>query len=312
MTDMATPMIIDSDTASDDAIALAMALNHPDFDVVAITTVAGNCSVEQATRNALYTAQLCDSDVPIHRGSGGPLLVPASFATWFHGEDGLGDRGYPPPDRDATSTDGVGALIAAIRSHPGCVLVTLGPLTNVALAVRQAPDIVDFVDRCVVMGGTTNTVGNVTPAAEFNLWFDPHAAAAVFSSGLPIELGAWELCRGDAGLDEAEQAALQALDTELGHFFVDCNATAIEAIFKQSGARTLELPDPVAMAIALEKDNIVQSSSRHYVAIEAGSPLTRGMSVVDSLDITGKPANVEVFWRIDSVHFKQMVMDAAR
>lgn len=306
------PTIIDTDTASDDAVALAMALRHPAVDVVAITTVAGNCPVDQATINALYTAQMCGSDVPVHRGSAEPLLVEAQFATWFHGEDGLGDQGYPPPDREATSDDGVGALIAEIRDNPGCLLVTLGPLTNVALAVRQAPDIVGLVDRCVVMGGTTNTVGNVTPAAEFNLWFDPHAAAAVFASGLPIELGAWELCRGVAGLDSDEQAALKALDTALGHFFVDCNATAIEAIREQSGSASLELPDPVAMAIALEKDAIVKQSSRHYVAIEAESPLTRGMSVVDSLDVTGEEPNCEVFWEIDIDRFKQMVFEAAR
>ena len=309
---MPIPMIIDTDTASDDAVALVMALRHHDYDVVAITTVAGNCSVEQATQNALYTAELCGSDVPIHVGCNSPLVVEPQFATWFHGEDGLGDQGYPPPMRGATSTDGVGALIEAVRAHPGCILVTLGPLTNVALAVRQAPDIVAMFDRCVVMGGTTNTVGNVTPAAEFNLWFDPHAAAAVFASGLPIELGAWELCRGEAGLDESDQGQLRALDTELGHFFLDCNSTALAAAKAQSGSDRLELPDPVTMAIALEKDNVVIKSSRHNVEIEAESNLTRGMSVVDSLDVTGKPANAEVFWEIDTARFKRMVIDAAR
>ena len=305
-------MIIDTDTASDDAVAIAMALRHPHVEVVAITTVAGNCPLDQATRNALYTAELCGSDVPIHAGSDGPLLVESEFATWFHGEDGLGDQGYPPPRRGPTSPDGVAALIEAVRTHPGCVLVTLGPLTNVALAVRQAPDIVAMVERCVVMGGTANTVGNVTPAAEFNLWFDPHAPAAVFASDLPIELGPWELCRGVAGLDEEEQAALKALDTELGHFFVDCNATAIAAIKEQSGAGRLELPDPVTMAIALEKDRIVLGSGRHYVEIETESPLTRGMSVVDSLNVTGNDPNCEVIREIDVSRFKAMVQEAAR
>lgn len=309
---MPTPMVIDTDTASDDAVALAMALRHPDADVVAITTVAGNCPVEQATRNALYTAQLCGSSVPIHPGSAKPLLVEPSFATWFHGEDGLGDQGYPPPARSPEPTDGVSALISSIRANPGCTLVTLGPLTNVALAVRQAPDIVADVGRCVVMGGTANAIGNVTAAAEFNLWFDPHAARAVFAAGLPIELAPWELCRAEAGLNADEQAALKKLDTELGHFFIDCNATAIAAAHEQSATSTLELPDPVAMAIALDKDLIVGRSSRHYVEIEADSPLTRGMSVVDSLNVTGNPPNAEVIWEIDVPRFKEMVIDAAR
>ena len=309
---MPSTMIVDTDTASDDAVALAMASRYPDVDVVAITTVAGNCDVEQATRNALYTAELCGSSVPVYPGSAGPLLVEASYATWFHGEDGLGDQGYPPPARSREATDAVSALIGSIRANPGCTLVTLGPLTNIALAVRQAPDIVANVGRCVVMGGTANAVGNVTPAAEFNLWFDPHAARAVFAAGLPIELGAWELCRGEAGLTARDQAALKGLDTDLGHFFVDCNATSIAATKKQSGSDLLELPDPVAMAIALEEDRIVKRSSKHYVEIEAESTLTRGMSVVDSLDVTGNEPNVDVIWEIDAARFKDMIFEAAR
>ncbi len=304
-------MVIDTDTASDDAVALAMALRHPAVDVVAITTVAGNCPVELSTRNALYTAELCGADVPVYQGAAGPLVVDAHFATWFHGEDGLGDQGYPPPAREPEPADASTALIGAIRANPGCVLVTLGPLTNVVVALRQAPDIVDLVGRCVVMGGTVNAVGNVTPAAEFNLWFDPHAARAVFASGLPIEMVPWEICRGEAGLDREERVALRALDTPLAHFFVDCNSTAMEAARRQSGTRRMELPDPTAMAVALDKAAVITHSTRHHVEVEAESPLTRGMSVVDSLDVTGNPPNVEVVHAINTDRFKQMISDAA-
>ena len=308
---MTMRMVIDTDTASDDAVALAMALRHPDVEVVAITTVAGNCPVEQSTRNALYTAELCGADVPVYQGAAGPLLEEARFATWFHGEDGLGDQGYPPPSRTPETTDATTALVSSIRANPGCTLVTLGPLTNVVVALRQAPDLVDLVGRCVVMGGTINAVGNVTPAAEFNLWFDPHAARAVFASGLPIEMAAWELCRGKAGFDRAEQETLKGLDTPLGHFFVDCNSRAMEAASRQSGTDRMELPDPVAMAIALDRDTVVTQATHHYVEVEAASPLTRGMSVVDSLDVTAKPPNVEVIRSIDHRRFKQMVLEAA-
>jgi len=307
-----TTMIIDTDTASDDAVAIAMALRSSEVEVAAITTVAGNCNFEQATRNALFTAEMCRSDVPVYRGSAGPLRVSPEYATWFHGEDGLGDRGYPPPRGRHRALDGVDALVSTIRENPGCVLVTLGPLTNVALALRQAPDIVESVGRCVIMGGAANTVGNVTPAAEFNLWFDPHAASEVFRSGLPIEMVGWELCRDEAGLDAAEQAHVRAIGTELADFFLDCNATAIAATKKQSGSDSLELPDPVAMAIALDKKNVVKHSSKHYVAIEADSPLTRGMSVVDSLDIMNEAPNTEIIWGIDIARFKEMVYEAAR
>lgn len=304
-------MIIDTDTASDDAVALAMALNHPAVDVVAITTVAGNCSLVDTTRNALYTVELCGSGVPVYAGADRPLLVEGRFATWYHGMDGLGDQGYPPPSRPAEEEDGVSALITHLRANPGSTLVTLGPLTNVALALAQAPDLVGLVGRCVVMGGAANTVGNVTPAAEFNLWFDPHAARIVFASGLPIEMVGWEICRFDAGLDAAERAALRALDTPLSHFFLDCNSTALEAARRQSGTDRLELPDPTAMAVAIDRERVVTEISRHYVEVEADSPLTRGMSVVDSLEVTGNPANVEVVKAIDADRFKRMVFEAA-
>ena len=306
---MTVRMVIDTDTAADDAVALAMALRHPDVQVVAITTVAGNCPLEQTTRNALYTAEVCGSDVPVYPGAAGPLVVEAGYATWYHGKDGLGDQGYPPPSRTPETTDGISALISHVRANPGCTLVTLGPLTNLAVALRQAPDIVGEVGRCVVMGGTANSVGNVTPAAEFNLWFDPHAARSVFASGLPIEMVGWELCRGEAGFGEDERQALKGLGTALGPFFVDCNSVALRAV-RRYGSDLMELPDPTAMAVAIDK-GVVTRSSHHYVEVEAGSPLTRGMSVVDSLDVTPNPPNVDVVWAIDIARFKEMVFNAA-
>ena len=133
----------------------------------------------------------------------------------------------------------------------------------------------------------------------------------MFASGLPIEMAPWELCRGEAGFDREEKEALKALDTPLAHFFVDCNAAAAEAARRQSGTDRMELPDPTAMAIALDRDSIVTESSMHYVEVEAESLLTRGMSVVDSLDVTGKPPNTEVVRAIDTRLFKQMVFEAA-
>ncbi len=306
-----TVVVVDTDTASDDAVALAMAFRHPGVHVAGITTVAGNCPVGQATSNALFTAELCGADVPVFAGAERPLHVEPQFATWFHGNDGLGDLGFAPASSEPEELHGVDALIELVDTNPGCVLVTLGPLTNLALALRRRPDLVDSIGRCVVMGGTANSVGNITPAAEFNLWFDPHAAAEVFAAGLPLELAPWDLCRGDAGLDAAEQARLQALGTAIGSFFIDCNAKALEAITRQSGSTRLELPDPTAMAIALEPDSVVDRASRHHVAVEAESSLTRGMAVVDSLDVTDHEANTEVVWEIDVARFKQLVFDAA-
>lgn len=249
---MPRKFIIDTDTASDDAVALVMALRWPDVEVVAITTVAGNVPLEQGTTNALYTAQMCGVDVPVYPGAAKPLVREMTFAEWFHGRDGMGDQFYPAPKRQPESKHGVDALIDTIRANPGIELVTLGPLTNIALAVTKAPDIVQNVSRCILMGGSANTVGNVTPAAEYNVWVDPEAARIVFYSGLPIEMVGWELARLEANIMPDEMEYIRQMETNLSQFALDCNRVAYASNIAQSGDAGLGLCDPVCMAIALD------------------------------------------------------------
>ena len=319
---MTRTFVIDTDTASDDAVALIMALRAPDVNVAAITVVSGNVAVDVGVRNALYTAELCDADVSVFRGADAPLRRPRYHSYAFHGRDGLGDQNYPAPQRSVEPGDGVDALIDAIRAHPGLVLVTLGPLTNVALAVRKAPDIVELVDRCVVMGGVACTVGNITPVAEFNIWCDPEAAREVFLSGLPIEMVGWELSRFDSAITEDDMAEIRALDTPRAHFALDCNRITWEAHRKLSSQNALDLPDPVAMAIALEPD-LCTRRARHYVDVETESNLTRGMVVIDALDSGDKVTElgeggpmfeaigkIEVCWEVDSAGFKRLLRES--
>src|SRR5476649_1843547 len=136
---MPRTFLIDTDVASDDAVALIMALRAPDVRVVAITTVAGNVEVQQATLNALYTAELCGASVPVFTGAEKPLSRVHQNATWFHGRDGLGDHGYPQPRQTAEKMHAVDAIIEAVAANPGIVIITLGPLTNVALAMTRKP-----------------------------------------------------------------------------------------------------------------------------------------------------------------------------
>lgn len=316
---MARNFLIDTDTASDDAVALIMALKHPDVDVKAITVVAGNVPLEQGTTNALYTAELCNADVPVFRGAARPLVRDLTTAQFFHGEDGLGNQHYPPPKRQVEDLHAVDAMIATIKAHPGITLVTLGPLTNVALAVAHAPEIVNNVDRCIIMGGAANTVGNVTPAAEYNIWVDPEAARRVFHSGLPIEMVGCELSTGEANIQPDEMARIRAYDTPLAHFALDCNRTGIATNQAWLGDPGLALPDPVAMAIAIDPTICIRHS-HHYVDIETNSALTRGMTVVDQLGVATdennspiwgslveRPANVSVCWEIDIPRWKQLL-----
>ncbi len=307
--------LIDTDTASDDAVALIMALKHREVDVAAITVVAGNVGVDQACRNALYTAELCGSSVHVFRGADAPLLRPLEDASWFHGRDGMGDHGYPAPVRAVERLAAVDAIIETAEKFPGLTVVTLGPLTNIAQALKREPDLPKRIGRCVVMGGAPCCEGNVTPAAEFNIWCDPEAARIVFHSGLPLEMVGWHLCRGDAALNLTDIERIKALGTPPGDFAIECNSTAQAAYLEQTGEHGISLPDPVAMAIALDP-TIGTAWSEHHVDIETGSDLTRGMTVVDRLGVAGNARNrqvwkdllpapkVKVCWALDVARWK--------
>jgi purine nucleosidase len=321
---MPRAFLIDTDVASDDAVALIMALRAPDVRVVAITTVAGNVEVRQAARNALYTVELCGASVPVYVGAEKPLKRAHQSATWFHGSDGLGDHGYPPPRQSPGKSHAVDAMIEAIEANPGLVIVTLGPLTNLALALERRPSIASRVGRCVVMGGAPCCEGNVTPAAEYNIWVDPEAARTVMVSGLPVELVGWQTSRGESVLNEADIARIRGFSNPLAHFAIECNSRAREAYKEQTGEDGISLPDPIAMTIALDP-TVGTEWSEHYVDVETGSELTRGMTVVDRLNVAADERNrvvwadvlrqgrkAKVCWTIDPKRWKEALFSALR
>lgn len=323
-TNVPRTFLIDTDTASDDAVALIMALRAPDVRVVAITTVAGNVPVQQATRNALYTAELCGSNVPVYIGADKPLLRKYEDATWFHGHDGLGDHNYPAPHRSAASLHAVDAIIETVEANPGLVVVTLGPLTNIALAVAKKPEIAKHVSRCVIMGGAPCCEGNVTPAAEYNIWVDPEAARMVMRSGLPVELVGWQLSRDEAVLSEDDIARILAFKMPLAKFAIECNSRGRDAYKQQTGEDGIALPDPVAMALALDP-SIGTDWSEHYLDIETQSELTRGMTVVDRLNVAEDDRNkklwqpllekkikAKICWQLDNRRWKEALFSALR
>lgn len=321
---MPRAFLIDTDVASDDAVALIMALRAPDVRVIAITTVAGNVEVQQATRNALYTVELCGAKVPVYSGAEKPLQRAHQSATWFHGRDGFGDHGYPVPCQPAAESGAVEAIIEAVEANPGLVIVTLGPLTNLAQAITRKPGIAAKVGRCVVMGGAPCCEGNVTPAAEYNIWVDPEAARMVMLSGLPAELVGWQTCRGDAVLNDSEITEVLGFNNDIAGFAIECNSRAREAYKEQTGEDGISLPDPVAMSVALDP-TIGNQWSEHYVEVETRSELTRGMTVVDRLNLAADERNQEVWaealrkgakakvcWTIDNRRWKKALFSALR
>jgi purine nucleosidase len=302
---------IDTDTASDDVVALIIALRHPDVDVVGISVVAGNVPLEMGVQNALITLEKCGSTVPVHAGADRPLSRPLESAQNVHGHDGMGDIGLDLTGRVPASRDGIDAMIEAFRNNPGQIeLVTLGPLTNVAVAIRSETRFTSWVKRCVSMAGTGVLPGNVTPLSEFNVWADPEAAHMVFASGMYIEMVGWDVSWQDAAINDVLAADLRSI-SPLAEFAMDIqrNVRAFcEEVTKVPG---FDFPDPIAMCAAIDESIITKEESR-YVEIVLGEGPARGQTMVDWLGVTRKPANTRVVLRADQTKFHAMLRQALR
>ncbi len=298
--------IIDTDTASDDAVALVMALQAPDVAVKAITVVAGNVPLAQAVQNALYTVELCSATVPVYAGCAKPLLRELATAQEVHGNDGMGDIGLPLQGRRPAPGHAADALRAQIKAHAGDItLVTLGPLTNVALALLREPELAQQVSHCYIMGGIGTGHGNISPLAEFNIWVDPEAAKIVFESGLPITMVGWDISWKYATFDAAAVADLRSCGTALADFFVDIQSTLTDYAIAETGLAGFDLPDPITMAIAL--DPSLAQYRKLRVDITTGDDLARGLTVVDWLGMTGRPPQVNVVTQADRAAFVDLL-----
>lgn len=304
--------VIDTDTASDDAVALVMAFAQADVRVVAITTVAGNVPLDQATQNALYTVELCGQSTPVYAGAERPLLRPLFTALHIHGQDGLGDIGLPLSGRKPTDGFAPNRLVELINEYPDeLTLVTLGPLTNLALALLQDASIARKVKQCVMMGGIGSGWGNITPVAEYNIFVDPEAARTVFESGLPITMVGWDVSRTYAYLTDEESQAMRQIGTPIAHFCIDIQKTLLQFALHTTKLPGFDLPDPMAMAIALDPTLATDIQPR-FVQIETLSDLCRGQTVVDHLGVTKRPPNAQVVLAADRTRFRQMLSDALR
>jgi purine nucleosidase len=304
--------LIDTDTASDDAVALVMALTYPDVQVEAITAVSGNVHVDQAVQNALYTVEICDKKVQVYRGAEKPINRSLKTADYVHGRDGMGDIGLPLSGRTPAEGHAVTKIIETINHFPGNItLVTLGPLTNLALALLQDPSIASKIKECITMGGTGHGHGNVTPVAEYNIWVDPEAAKVVFESAIPLKMVGWDASIAYATFNSQEMEKLRNIGTPLAKFCVDIQKALNKFAVEKMKLEGFDLPDPLAMAVALDPSVATRTKSL-YVAIETDSELCRGQTVVDHLAVTKHEPNAEVILEASRKKFLHILHDAVR
>ena len=307
---MKRKFFIDTDTASDDAVALIIALRHGDIDVVGIGVVAGNVPLEMGVQNALYTRELCGSTAPIYVGAAKPLVRELRTAQFVHGIDGMGDIGLDLAGRQPNAGNAIDELIKSAHEFDGVLeLVTLGPLTNIALALQKDPSIAKKIKRCVVMGAVADHIGNVTPVAEFNMWVDPEAVEVVLQSGMSLEFVGWDISRKFAVITPAESTMLRAMDTLFATFSVDIQRVLEKFCENETQLAGFDLPDPIAIAYAINS-SVADDVREVYLAVETQSLVTEGMVVVDILGIMHQTPNALVVTSARHDVFMSMLKDA--
>lgn len=307
---MSRSLVIDTDTASDDAVALMLAAADPHTEIRAVTVVAGNVPLERGVRNAKITLELMGrADVPLWAGCAKPLTRELGTAQHVHGEDGMGGVPLPDPTMPTQPGHAVTALLELAQAEPGRhTLVTLGPLTNVAAAITIDPDFLTRFAGTVMMIGTADGWGNVTPIGEYNAWADPEAAAIVFGAVGEKTMVGWDVSRKDAVVDPEEDARLRAHGRR-GRFASEINADVNAFAIEETGLAGYDLPDPITMAVALDEGLIRESHDWHMlVSTDEG---TRGHTYGDHRT-PPRPANVRVVTEVDRAGFLRRLHDAMR
>jgi purine nucleosidase/pyrimidine-specific ribonucleoside hydrolase len=314
---MTIPVIIDTDPGIDDALALLVALQSAELDIKAITTVSGNVPIEVATRNVLQILDLLPSCArpPVAQGSAKPLRKSAVFAHHVHGDDGLGNLDrlhdadgrlrYPEPEFVISKRSAVDEIFHQLSaaSQP-ITIIALGPLTNIADAIKSGPQHMQAVERIVIMGGAIQAPGNITPVAEFNIFVDPHAADIVFKSGLELTVVGLDVTR-QVFLTRDDIAGICAeRDSAISRFVRDCTKAPLAYIEQRLGKSIIYLHDPLAVAVAIEPGLVMTEPMQ--IGIELEGKLTEGMTVADRRPLKtslNPPPNAHVCIDVDAAGF---------
>ncbi|UWR56700.1 nucleoside hydrolase [Phaeobacter inhibens] len=304
----ARKIIIDTDPGQDDAVAILLALASPqEIDLLGITCVAGNVPLALTQTNARRVCEVAGRpDVAVHAGCDAPLQRPLITAEHVHGKTGLDGPELWDPTMPLAAAHGVDFIIDTLRREaPGTVtLCPLGPLTNIAAAFQKAPDIVDRVQEIVLMGGAYFEVGNITPAAEFNIYVDPEAAAAVLTSGVPVTMMPLDVTH-KALATRARVEKIRALDTKVARFTAEMLDFFERFDVEKYGSEGGPLHDPCVIAYLIRPE--LFSGRKINVMVETTSELTLGMTVADWWGVTDRPANAQFMGDLDADGFFDLI-----
>jgi purine nucleosidase len=299
----ARKIIIDTDPGQDDAVAMLLAFASPELEVLGITCVAGNVPLDLTARNARIVCELAGrTDIPVFAGCDRPMGRDLVTAEHVHGKTGLDGPDLPEPTMPLRDQHGVEFLIEMLRNEPAgsVTLVPIGPLTNIATAFKTAPDVIGKVAEIVIMGGAYFEVGNITPAAEFNIYVDPEAAAIVFGSGAPLTVMPLDVTH-KALVTAPRNAAFRALGNAVGVAVAEMTDFFERYDREKYGSAGAPLHDPCTIAYLLKPELF---TGRHInVEIETESPLTRGMTVADWWRVTDRAPNATFMGDVDAAGF---------
>lgn len=303
-------IIIDTDPGQDDAVAILLALASPsDIDVLGITAVAGNVPLHLTEKNARIVCELAGKpDTRVFAGCSAPMLQPLVTAEHVHGKTGLDGPQLDDPTMPLESQHAVDFIIETLRNEPSgtVTLCPLGPLTNIAMAFRKAPDIVERVQEIVLMGGAYFEVGNITPAAEFNIYVDPEAASVVFSCGRPITVMPLDVTH-KALTTRARIDRFRAMGTKVGDMVAAWTDFFERFDMEKYGSEGAPLHDPCVIAYLIAPQ--LFTGRNINVEIETTSPLTRGMTVADWWGVTNKPVNAHFIGDLDAEGFYDLLVE---
>ncbi len=305
---MTKRILIDTDPGIDDALAILLALAAPELSLEGLSIVHGNCSLEHATRNALAILELAQaSHIPVAKGCEVPLVQPSLLATETHGNTGLGYAKLPEPRAKPIVRHGSDFLIETILSNPGEItLVAIGPLTNVALAIRKEPRFAQAVKELIIMGGAIRHEGNTTALAEFNVYVDPHAAHIVFHSGIPITLVPLDVTY-QCVLTTSDVERLQKIASPVSHFIKEATDFYMEYHDAYQGIKGCIINDPLALALTFAPE--LCEYQELFVDVDISGGVSMGKTFADFFNFSKKVANMKVALGVRARDFIELFLE---